>query len=263
MCDCGLHRRRFLLGAAGLAGTTLLAGCGAPGDGMSFLSADEERQMGQQGWAEVTAQETVSTDKKKAAAVKRVAARIVTASGGNPAEWEFVLFRNPEVNAFALPSNKVGVYEGLFTVASTDGQLAAILGHEVSHVYLQHSARRANRTIATGLGLQILSAGLQMGGVESAGAINDLATQGAQYGFLLPFSREQESEADAKGVMIMARAGYDPNEAVAFWRASAAASKGNRPPAFASTHPTDEARIEALQALMPEAMEVYRSSQKA
>jgi predicted Zn-dependent protease len=176
-------------------------------------------------------------------------------------DWEIVVFKSPEVNAFALPGGKIGVYSGILPVTKNAAQLAAVLGHETGHVIAKHGAERVSQgilaqglTTAVGVGFQnkayqpLILAGLGIG---------------AQYGYLLPHSREQESEADLIGVDLMAIAGFDPRESVELWKNMTAASAGKAPSEWMSTHPSNENRITALQAAIPAALPKDEAAVKA
>ena len=242
--------------AAGLA----LGGCEDPtllgGLGQSLVPPSQEVQMGNQAWAEIKAKTPIDHDPALQERVERVGRRIVAASGSEipPSRWDFVVFDSPEINAFALPGGHVGVYKGLFNVAQDDAQLATVLGHEIGHVNAHHPAGRAGLTAVENLGVSLGSALLGLGQVGST-----VAQLGGQALVLLPFSRGQESQADQLGLTYMARAGYDPAEALTFWqRMSQATARNGHPFALLSTHPPDAQRIEQLKALLPEAERIYR-----
>ena len=244
--------------AAGLA----LGGCDTSalgGVGGSMISPQEESAMGDQAWAEIKAKTPISHDPELQQRVEQVGRRIVAASGSPipPSRWDFVVFDTPEINAFALPGGHVGVYRGILSVAQDDAQLATVLGHEVGHVIARHPAKRAGVTNIENIGIGVAAAALGLGQLGAMGA--QLAGQTL---ILLPFSRDQESEADRLGLTFMAQAGYDPAEAITFWqRMTAATSHGGKPPAFLSTHPPDEQRIAQLQALLPAAERIYLKNQ--
>ncbi len=162
--------------------------------------------------------------------------------------WEFNLVQDKAINAWCMPGGKVAVYTGILPVTQTDAGLATVMAHEIAHAVAGHASERASQ----GAGAQIL------GGVLSGGN----ATLGQLYGLggglaLLKFSRTQESEADRLGLIFMAMAGYDPNNALTFWQRMAQASQGGAPPEFLSTHPSDATRISDIQKRIPEAMKYY------
>jgi metalloendopeptidase OMA1, mitochondrial len=220
-----------------------------------LLPESQDAQMGLQAYQEIKQESEISRNSELNRRVQRVGRRIAEVSPHPEWDWEFTLFENDEPNAFALPGGKVGVNTGLFRVAKNDDQLAAVMGHEVAHAIARHGAERMSQ----GLLAQGLGAGAVLGGVNPQ--IVDVAAQAATLGVILPYSRTQESEADHIGLLYMAEAGYDPREAVELWR-NFEALGGERPPEFLSTHPSEGTRIERLQELMPEAMEVYRANRR-
>jgi len=171
-------------------------------------------------------------------------------------QWEVELFEDPTANAFALPGGKMGVNTGLLDVAATPSQLAAVMGHEVAHVLARHgNARMSSQRVAGGL---MAGAGMIVG-ADSPQKQATMAALGLglEYGLLKPYGRGQESEADEMGLIYMARAGFDPREAVTLWQNMARSSGGQAPPEFMSTHPSNATRIAQLRAEMPEAVAEY------
>ena len=167
-------------------------------------------------------------------------------------KWEFAIIDDKSPNAFAMPGGKIGFNVGMFPYAPTDDDIAVILGHEVSHVLNQHSNERISQGLLVAAGAIIVDEATKNKSAHTRQAWMTGFGLGAQFGVLLPFSREHESEADHLGLLFMARAGYNPEAAPAFWgRFSKAA--GTKPPEFFSTHPADETRIKQLNSWMPEA----------
>jgi predicted Zn-dependent protease len=234
---------------AALAALMLLSGC----DGLPFsLVSDEQAEaMGLQAWDEIVATTPPSGDPRLQAALDAVAARLLAAAGERPEDWEAVVFAGPEVNAFALPGRRIGVFEGMFGVIETPDQLAAVVGHEIGHVGAEHSQERMTAEVARSLGIRLIALLLQLGEVEYGEDIAAALGLGAHYGLLLPYSRAHELEADRLGLELMAAAGYDPAEAVALWR-NMQEAQGPVIPGFLSTHPTPADRIEELEAMLPE-----------
>jgi predicted Zn-dependent protease len=154
------------------------------------------------------------------------------------------VFENTAPNAFVLPGGHVGVTTGLLKIVDNDDQLAAVIGHEAGHVVARHAAERQSQTMASSLLLGVL--GATVGG-GTGQAINSYGGDAAKYGFLLPFSRKQELEADRLGVDFMQRAGYRPREAVTLWEHMQAQGGASSTPQLASTHPSDATRIAALK----------------
>ena len=257
---CRYGRRNLL---ALLAGATAapLAACSDPGQlGESLVSPQQERQMGAQEFTKIQHELPRSTNSAYEHELQSVGQRIAAVSGSQipPAQWDFVVFRSDQVNAFALPGGHVGAFEGMMVLVNgDDAELAAVVGHEIGHVIARHSAQRVGTEEITQLGIGVVAAALQLGGYADAQTASQLLGTGAQYGILLPFSRSQELEADRLGLTLMARAGYDPKAAILFWQ-KMMASGGAQPPAFLSTHPSDQDRIARLEALLPQAQQEYR-----
>ena len=164
-----------------------------------------------------------------------------------PPSWEVGVFASDDVNAFALPGGKIGVFTGLLKVATTQDQLAAVIGHEVVHVLARHSAERASANIPAQIG----------GAFASAYGVGQLYSMGVSALFLLPYSRSHESEGDLLGLDLMAMAGFDPRASVTLWQNMAKASGGQKPPEILSTHPSDETRMQDLNGRMKVALELY------
>lgn len=175
-----------------------------------------------------------------------------SASDAATQQWEVSVFADDQVNAFALPGGKIGVYQGLLSVAENQHQLATVVAHEVAHVLSRHSNERISTQYATSTGLELASV-VAGQNTPVKQTLLGLLGVGAQVGILLPFSRSQESEADIVGLELMARAGFDPRQSVDLWQNMIAAS-GGAPPEFLSTHPSGETRIRALQEAMPQVL---------
>jgi len=175
--------------------------------------------------------------------------------------WQVELFEDKTANAFALPGGEIGVHTGLLQVATTPGQLAAVLGHEVGHVLDRHGNARMSQQ-------QLAQTGMSLGAILlGADTPQKMAMMGAlgvglQYGVLMPYGRNQESDADQIGLELMAKAGFDPSEAVRLWENMGRAG-GPAPPEFLSTHPSNATRISRLQSLVPQMMPLYQQAQAA
>ncbi|MES1923924.1 M48 family metallopeptidase [Salinisphaera sp. T31B1] len=245
---------------AALVFTLLLAACATSPTGRSQLqlfSEDTIAQMGVKSYQQMKQQEPIDTSTADNRYVKCVADAITRVTGG---EWEVTVFKDDQVNAFALPGGKIGVYSGLLDVAKNDDQLAAVIGHEVGHVLAHHGNERISQQYATQGGLSVVSAFLGSGGGGAGSqAVMSALGLGAQVGILLPFSRTQESEADLIGLELMARAGFDPRQSVQLWQNMAAAG-GEQPAEFMSTHPSDQTRINNLESHMAKAVELYQQA---
>lgn len=225
------------------------------------LNPDQEKQLGLQSYQQVLQTEQTITAGADYDMVRTVAGRLAQATGdrGKNFDWAVSLVSSPEVNAFCLPGGKIVVYTGIIPVTKSAAGLATVLGHEMAHATSRHGSERlfqqkATQTLLTGVRFSIgdMSYEQQRMVMGAIGA-------GAQYGLLMPFSREHESEADAIGLTYMARAGYDPREAITFWQRMSA-SGGKTPPEFVSTHPSHGHRIEQLKELLPKAIEIYNQS---
>lgn len=172
-------------------------------------------------------------------------------------QWEFNLVESKEVNAWCMPGGKVCVYTGLLPITQNEAALAVVMGHEIAHALLTHGNERISQAYAA-QGVQ-LAGNVALGSNQKAVNIfNALYGVGAQVGVLLPFSRKQESEADHFGLIFSAMAGYNPREAIPLWQRMEAASAGNKPPEWMSTHPSEQSRIKQLNALMDEALTYYK-----
>lgn len=189
--------------------------------------------------------------------IKEAAEKYLTSIGQNQYlndyRWEYKLVDSKDVNAWCLPGGKIVVYTGILPVIKDDAGLATVMAHEVSHALANHGAQRMSAAKLQGVGavgLAVLTGGQS---AESQYMWQQLYGVGSQVGVMLPFSRGHESEADKIGLTLMAIAGYNPQEAIAFWKRMAAQSGGKSQPEFMSTHPSDATRVANLQNLVPEA----------
>jgi len=237
----------------------ILAGCYVnPVTGRSYTvltSVGQEVKLGAQAFDELKKEEKVSTDPAANARVRRIAGRLAEVIGEAvpEANWEFIVFDSDTLNAFALPGGKVGVYTGLMNLLDDDHELAAVIGHEIGHVVARHGGKRMSQGMLIGV----------IGAVGGAIVENTELFKQAYGGltnaaFVLPHSRKDEQEADMMGLHYMALAGYDPDAAVRVWQKMDAVPKpADRPPAWLSTHPTNEQRIADLSAAAPRYRPVY------
>lgn len=237
-----------------------------------LISQGQELTLGAESFKAVREKEKVSTDAAANARVQRVGQRIAKAVGSElpDAKWEFVVFESKDVNAFALPGGKVGVYTGLLQLAENDAELATVMGHEIGHVIARHGAERMSEAMV-----------IQGVGAIGAAAIDaktedprtrqlfELAYGGATtVGRVLPHSRANETEADRMGAIYAARAGYDPRASITFWQkmvaqkqaTEKAGAQAGKLAEILSTHPADQKRIADLQALMPQVVPIYEQN---
>ncbi len=245
---------------AGILSLSLMAGCAtAPYTGRSQLmlvSEGDEIGAGEQAYRHILRDSVLSDNSEALRLVRKVGERIARAANKAEYKWDFRVINDPEnVNAFCAPGGKVAVYTGIFPIAQDEAGLAVILGHEVAHALLRHSGERMSQS-------EILGAGL---GIAGATGLNPQLLQalglGASVGLVLPFSRSQESEADHVGLILMAKAGYDPRASLGVWERMERKEKG-APPEFLSTHPGSETRIQQLRAWIPEALQYYQPTDR-
>jgi metalloendopeptidase OMA1, mitochondrial len=225
------------------------------------LSTQQEEALGLQAYQEVLSSSEVIQSGAEADVVRRVAQRIANATGGAARDfnWQVSLVDSPQVNAFCLPGGKIVVYTGILPVAQTEAGLATVIGHEVAHATARHGAQRVFQNSVMQTALAGAAYSLSDMDYQKRQTIMGLLGAGAQYGVLLPFGREHESEADQMGLLYMARAGYDPRESITFWERMSQTG-GAQPPEFLSTHPSHGSRVENLKGFMPRAMEEYEKS---
>jgi predicted Zn-dependent protease len=238
---------------------------------LTLFSESEIQTMASQEYQQFLAQnKVVSTSANKdAEMVRRIGQRIASAvtsfynSKGLSNElagyqWEYNLVDSKEANAWCMPGGKIVVYTGLLPITQNEAALAVVMGHEVAHALAKHGNERMSQGMVQQLGGAALSVALANKPAETQSIFQSAYGLGTTYGAMLPFSRSNELEADKYGLYFCAMAGYNPQEAIPLWERMAAASGGNRPPEFASTHPAEETRIKKLKEMMPEALKYYK-----
>ena len=227
---------------------------------LQLISPQEESQMGVQAYQQILAKAKVSSDSAASEMVTRVGKRIAAASGHPEYQWEYHLIQDDkQVNAFALPGGKVAVYTGILPVTRDENGLAVVLGHEIGHVVARHGGERMSQQMGVNTVVETL-AGLSSGNPVVVQGVSAALGAGASVGLLLPWSRAQESEADHLGLILMAKAGYDPHAARDLWArmAELASKTPGKPPEFLATHPSETTRITQIEGWMPEAMQYYK-----
>jgi predicted Zn-dependent protease len=254
-------RKQLYFGFVSLALLGMTTACvTSPETGRSQLSLVSDSQMnelGQQAYKETLRNAKISKNASLNNDVATIGRRIAQASGVDFA-WQFTVIDEPQtINAFCLPGGKVAVYTGIIPVAKNNAALAAVMGHEVAHAVLRHSAERMSQQMIMQMGLAATS--LTFADSKYKNTIAGLLGIGAQFGVALPFSRYHESEADRVGLEYMAKAGYDPQEAVGLWERMGALG-GSRAPEILSTHPDPIRRAKDLKRHMGRAMALYQSS---
>lgn len=222
------------------------------------LSSEQEQALGLQSYREVLAQSDVVESGSEREMVARVASRLASAVGDDARDfdWQVSLVRSEQANAFCLPGGKIVVFTGILEHTKNEAALAAVMGHEMAHAIARHGSQRMLRTSLARtvmVGAQFSFSDMDY---QQRQMVMAALGAGAQFGFILPFSREHENEADAMGLMYMARAGYDPREAIGFWERMERAG-GEQPPEFMSTHPSHATREQRLQEMMPRALAAY------
>lgn len=258
------YLKALLAPLASAAMLALVTGCATVGETnrkqLMLVSQDQEMQLGLSSFNQMKQEVPISRDPQANALVQRVGKRIAAVANLPNAQWEFVVFESPEANAFCLPGGKIGVYTGILPITQNDAGLATVIGHEVAHAYAHHGAERMSEAMGMQAVGQLLGASVANSDPKLQAATMLAYGVGSKLGRELPHSRAQESEADHIGLLYMARAGYDPREAVNFWQrfaAYSAKSGSSAGPAFLRTHPLDETRIKQLQQWMPEAEKQY------
>lgn len=238
---------------------------------MKMISDQEVASMAVGQFEQMKQEMPVSRDPEMNARLQRVGEKIVIAARERGADlppadqWEFVLFESDQVNAFAMPGGKVGFYTGIFPLFVSDDDLAVVMGHEIAHVSADHGAEKVSHQLANQLAGAALAIGLGVGGVDHDTSQIVMASygMGSSLGFVLPYSRTMESEADHIGLIYSASAGYDPRASTAFWQRMADQG-GERPPEFLSTHPSENSRIRRLQnEIIPQVMPIYQQAKAA
>lgn len=236
---------------------------------LSLVSQYQMLSLGQDSYEQLLHQEKLSHDKEKVEMVNRVGVRIAESAESFMREngmhrelreynWQFILIDDDEnANAFCLPGGKIGIYSGILKYTLDEDGLAVVMSHEVAHALANHGGERMSQLLL-----------LQLGGATLAAAMNEKPKKtqqffllaygvGANLGVMLPYSRLQETEADHIGLVLMARAGYDPGKAVGLW-SRLKSNNQSRPPTFLSTHPAPESRIENIKRQIPYALRYYK-----
>lgn len=225
--------------------------------------------MSFQSYGEFLSKSKLSTNTEQTQMVKRIGGRIQNAVeqycktnriedrlAGY--EWEFNLVEDPNINAWCMPGGKVVVYSGILPIAQGETGLAVVMGHEIAHAFAKHGAERMTQGLLVQMGGRALSTALKDRPEQTKNLFMQSYGIGTQIGVLLPYNRIHESEADHLGLVFMAMAGYNPQEAIGFWQRMAEQKKGAKPLEFLSTHPADETRIQKLKDLLPNAMKYYQ-----
>jgi len=265
------HSRIFVLVLLAVLASLLAACATVPITGrrqFNVISDGEMNAMSFQQYDQVIAESQLSTDAVATAMVERVGRRIQAAAEKYFADigrssylkgyaWEFNLIESDQLNAWAMPGGKVAFYSGILPVCQDETGIAVVMGHEIAHAIAKHGSERMSHQMALQMGGMALSEATKSKPAETQALYMSVFAVGAQYGAMLPYSRQHESEADYMGLIFMAIAGYDPQQAPAFWQRMSAGG-GGKPPEFMSTHPSDATRVRQLHEHMAEALQYYR-----
>ena len=236
---------------------------------LSLISNSELLPMSYDSYKTVLDSAKLSSNQEQAAMVKTVGTRIQKAVEEFMAQhnasaqlegynWEFNLIDENVVNAWCMPGGKVAFYTGIMPVCQDETGVAVVMGHEVAHAIANHGAERMSQGLMQQMGGEALNVAMAESPDETKALFGTAYGVASNFGAMLPFSRLHESEADEMGLIFMAMAGYNPNEAPKFWERMAAQSGGGAPPEFMSTHPSHETRIQDLNEQIPEAMKYYK-----
>ncbi len=253
-----LKNLRFII----LVTIFVLSGSGC---GKAMLSDELLARQARNQFSELKKKEKVSTNADHQMLVQKIGKRIsAVAQVDLPGtEWEFVVFEKSEANAFAMPGGKVGINSGLIDLANgNEDEIAAVIGHEIAHVAFRHSNKRMTQAMGIALGAVVLDAAMRDEKSSDRRLAGGAYGVGSALGVALPFSREQEQEADHRGLYYSAMAGYDPRGAISFWQ-KMLNEKKTRMPQFLSTHPDPGKRIDFLKANMDEAYSLYLQNKEA
>lgn len=242
----------------------MIAGCqNVPVTGRNQLvitSETKENEMGLSAYQEVLKSEKVTQNEKWAEVVRRVGERIAKVADRPDFKWEFNVIESETQNAFCLPGGKVAVYTGILPVCESEAGLAVVMSHEVAHAIARHGGERMTYQTAQNLGKSAVGYVMQNQEEQQKKIVLTAYGAASEYGVILPYSRKHELEADQIGIMLMAKAGYDPSAAPGFWERFASVKKGEAPMEFMSTHPSDATRAAALRELLPKAMAEYEAA---
>lgn len=220
------------------------------------MTREQEMSLGLQSYQDILSQSRVIPQGEAVDLIRTIGQKLARAATDvDPGfDWEFNVIQSDQANAFALPGGKTAVYTGLFPVAENTNGLAIVMGHEIAHAIARHGAERMAYQKLVQIGSMAATVALGDMDYQTQRAVMGALGVGAQYGVLLPFSREHESEADYMGLLFVARACFDPTEAQKLWERMGQMSQGQQPSEFMSTHPSHGTRIKQFQEWMSEAL---------
>ena len=227
---------------------------------MLLMPESQEVSMGLTAFNDVTEKEPPSQHQPYVELVEKVGQRIAAVANKPDYKWEFKVIESDQQNAFCLPGGKVAVYEGIIPVCGTEAGLAVVMSHEIAHALARHGGERMSQNMAVDGVKQAVSYVMQNQDQTRKDIVMQAYGVSSQYGVLLPYSRKHETEADHIGLILLAKAGYDPREAPRFWTRFGEAKQGQQQMEFLSTHPSDARRAADLAALVPEAMGLFEAA---
>jgi predicted Zn-dependent protease len=226
-----------------------------------LVGESTEFELGATTYSDVLGKSELSDDESAVDRIRTIGWRIANVTDRVDYEWEFNLIEADSIiNAFCLPGGKVGVYTGILEIASTDDELSTVMAHEIGHAVARHGAERMSQLLLVQLGGIALEEAMKKETKRTIDLAKVAYGAGVNLLYILPYSRTHEREADYMGLMFMAKAGYDPHDAVAFWEKMRDRYAGQEPPEFLSTHPGSDERISNLKGWLPEAMEYYQKT---
>ncbi len=225
-----------------------------------LTTEEKENAMGLTAYQEVLKSEPITKNEKATEIVRRIGQRIAAIANRPDFEWEFNVIESETQNAFCLPGGKVAVYTGILPVCENEAGLAVVMSHEIAHAIARHGGERMTYQSAQNLGKSAVGYVMQKQDEQKQKIVLTAYGAASDYGVILPYSRKHEMEADQIGIMLMAKAGYDPSEAPVFWERFAGSKTGAAPMEWMSTHPSDARRSAALRELLPEAMSLYEKA---
>ncbi|MCF8368183.1 MAG: M48 family metallopeptidase [Bacteroidales bacterium] len=236
---------------------------------LSIIPNNQILPLSYTSYQDVLKESKLSTDTEKVLMIKKVGSRIQNSVEQFMAkhdmadqlegyDWEFNLIEDNVLNAWCMPGGKVAFYTGILPVCQDEAGVAVVMGHEVAHAIANHGRERMSQGLIQQMGGMALAIAIQDKPEETQALYYTAYAIGSTYGAILPYSRLHESESDKLGLIFMAMAGYDPTEAPKFWERMAAATGGQEPPEWLSTHPSHSSRIEDLKAYIPKAMKYYQ-----
>ncbi|MBI4910693.1 MAG: M48 family metallopeptidase [Acidobacteria bacterium] len=225
---------------------------------MVDMNPRQEMALGMQSYRQILSSARVVSSGQSVDLIRDIGRKLARISEDPGFQWEFNLIQSQQVNAFCLPGGKVAVYSGILPVARNANGLAVVMGHEIAHAIARHGAERMAQEKLVRIGQIATGVATNDMDPETRRMVMGAFGLGAQYGMLLPFSREHESEADYMGLVFVARACFDPTEAPKLWERMGEAGGGRGPAEFTSTHPSHTTRIRQFEKWMPEALKIRR-----